>query len=347
MDVMQGAPLAVGDHIDLVIGRRAEAGEYGPGDPHAVIDEQLAYDIGQPQRRRRRRPNGTAVDVRTAPLPDGGHISVVTDITELAEAEQQLRRAKDAAETANRAKSHFLATMSHELRTPLNAIIGFSDALLREAGNPDPARVDEYAQQVNLAGRQLLGLINTILDVSRIEAGRFDLADDLVDLPRLVRAAVRRADASAQAAEIDLVTDLPPDLPLLRADERRLSQVLAHLLSNAIKFTEAAGQVIVTAAVIAGDGVGDLVIGVADSGIGIAADQLDRVFEPFTQIDSSLSRRFDGSGLGLYVSRALVQGHGGRLVLRSDPGVGTTAEIRMPAHRLVAAGARPAQEDLP
>jgi signal transduction histidine kinase len=473
VEVMQGAPLAIGDHLDTVIRRRAEAGEYGPGDIAAVMEEQRGYNIGQPQMRRRRRPNGTAVDIRTAPLPDGGHISVVTDVTKLTEAEdrasrhaeelammlgsirhgitlwspertvvasnamasellghapgvlvpgrtlqevvdrlvargepgkssgevlagqdwagldwsdsyqrevitaagrvldarseptpdggfvstftdvtearateQELRRAKEAAETANRAKSHFLATMSHELRTPLNAIIGFSDALLREAGNPDPGRVEEYAQQVNIAGRQLLGLINGILDVSRIEAGRFELADDMVDLVRLVRAAVRRADASAQAAEIELIVDLPHDLPHLRADERRLSQVIGHLLSNAIKFTEAGGSITVQAVVAAENG-GGLLIRVTDTGIGIAEDDLDRVFEPFTQIDSSLARRFDGSGLGLYVSRALVQGHGGHLVLRSNPGIGTTAEIRMPADRLVAAGPRPAQEDLP
>jgi signal transduction histidine kinase len=474
-EVMRGAPVAIGDHLDEVIRRRAEAGEYGPGEPDAVAEEQHAYDIGQPQMRRRRRPNGTAVDVRTAPLPDGGHVSVVTDVTKLTEAEdqasaraeqlaimlgsirhgitlwsaertvvasnamaaellghppgvlvpgrtmqetialmtargelgegeaaaargtalaardwglvyqrelvtaagrvlearsdptpdggfvstftdvtearaaeQELRRAKDAAEAANRAKSRFLATMSHELRTPLNAIIGFSDALLREAANPDAGRVEDYAQQVNLAGRRLLGLINAILDVSRIEAGRFELADDLVELDRLVQAAVRRADAAAQAAEITLQVDIPEGLPLLRADARRLAQVFAHLLANAIKFTEAGGTVTIDAEAMdpPEDGAG-LVIRIADTGIGIAEQDLDRVFEPFTQIDASLSRRFDGSGLGLYVSRALVQGHGGQLVLRSRPGVGTTAEIRLPADRLVTASLRPAQEDLP
>jgi signal transduction histidine kinase len=472
-EVMEGAPVAIGDHLDEVIRRRAEAGEYGPGDPANVTDEQRAHDIGLPQMRRRRRPNGKAVDVRTAPLPDGGHISVVTDVTDLTEAEdrasrraeelavmlgsirhgitlwsrertvvasnamasellghppgvlvpgrtmqeaidhmvargelgdgdaaaaraetlagrdwgdvyqrelitaagrvlearsdptpdggfvstftdvtearaveQELRRAKEAAETANRAKSRFLATMSHELRTPLNAIIGFSDALLREAGNPDPVRIDEYAKQVNIAGHQLLGLINSILDVSRIEAGRFELADDLVDLTRLVRAAARRADASAQAAEIELFVELAEGLPRLRADERRLSQALGHLINNAIKFTEAGGTVTVVVARQTGAADG-LLISVADTGIGIAEADLERVFEPFTQIDSSLARRFDGSGLGLYVSRALVQGHGGQLVLRSRPGEGTTAEIRLPADRLVAAGPRPAQEDLP
>jgi signal transduction histidine kinase len=284
------------------------------------------------------------LEARSDPTPDGGFVSTFTDVTEARAAEQELRRAKEAAETANRAKSQFLATMSHELRTPLNAIIGFSDALLREAGSPDPGRVDDYARQVNQAGRQLLALINSILDVSRIEAGRFQAADDQIDLERLAQSAVRRADPSAQAAEIEVLVDLPEGLPRLRGDERRLSQVLGHLLSNAIKFTEAGGTVTLSA-VLAEDG--GLLIRITDTGIGIAPDDLELVFEPFTQIDNSLARRFDGSGLGLYISRALVQGHGGHLVLRSRPGAGTTAEISMPADRLVAAGPRPAQEDLP
>jgi signal transduction histidine kinase len=471
-EVMRNAPVSIGDHIDTVVRRRAEAGEYGAGEPQDVLQEQLSHDLQKPQMRRRRRPNGTVVDVRTAPLPDGGHISVVTDINKLAEAEerastradvlavmlssirhgillwsaertvlasnekaaellgyppdllspgrslhdvvdfmlasgdlgggpkaaalarhlatrdldslfggeivtraqrvldvraepipgggvvmtftditeertiqQEFRRAKEMAETANRAKSRFLATMSHELRTPLNAIIGFSDSLLRETVRPNPGRVEDYSQQINSAGRQLLALLNSILDVSRIEAGRFDLADDVVDVGRMIRAALRRSDADAQAAEITLTAELPPLVTNLRADERRLSQALAHLLNNAIKFTEAGGAVTVGVE-LATDG--GIMIRVADTGIGIAEDDLERVFEPFTQIDNSLSRRFEGAGLGLYVARALVHGHGGHLVLHSRLGAGTTAEIRMPPNRLVAIAAPPsAQEDLP
>jgi signal transduction histidine kinase len=456
--VMQGAPVSVGEHRIDIIRRRAITGEYGDVPIDEVVVEQSSYDVTRPKMRRRRRPNGTVVDVRTAPLPTGGYISVVTDITQLTkaeaelshraeemaamlasirhgvllwgpdrrliasnamvaelmshppglltpgrsqdevldnmvqrgefgegkvattmaedlrtrdrslgyvrtiqlrsgrfveirsdptpgggwlstysdvtearQAEEELRRAKEAAETANQAKSRFLATMSHELRTPLNAVIGFSDALLREAANPAPARVAEFARQVNESGRNLLGLINIILDVARIEAGRFDLASDVVDLGRVVRAAVRQADAAAQAAEITVTVDLPDDLPKLRADERRLAQVLRHLLSNAVKFTEIGGTVTVGARLEQEE----LLIFVSDSGIGILEADLERVFEPFTQVDSTLARRYQGSGLGLYVSRALVAGHGGRLTLRSRAGEGTTAELRLPAARLV------------
>jgi len=460
--LMAGAPLAIGDHLEDIIRRRAEAGEYGAGEPAQIFSEQMAFDVSRSQSRKRRRPNGMTVDVRTTPLPDGGYISVVTDITPLTEAEaevsrradelavmlacirhgvllwgpdqrllasnavvaelldqppgllvpgqtqdeiltmlvsrgvfgagagapmqadalraldrtrpharqivtpsgrvldihsdptpaggwvstftdvtearaaeDELRRAKEAAEAANQAKSRFLATMSHELRTPLNAVIGFSDTLLRDAGNPSRARVTEYAQQINDAGRHLLGLINIILDVARIESGRFDLASDTVDIGRMVRHCVRLADAAAQAAEIAITIEMPDRLPPVRADERRLQQVLSHLMSNAIKFTEAGGKVSVGAALEHGGG---LLVFVRDTGIGIPEDDLDRVFEPFTQLDSSLSRRFQGAGLGLYVSRALVAGHGGELALRSQPGRGTAAELRLPADRLIFSG---------
>ncbi len=458
-EVMAGAPLAVGDSMEEVTRRRADAGEYGPGSASDIVAQQLAFDTSRPQARRRRRPNGTVVDIRTAPLPDGGHIKVVTDISALTQAEaelshraeemavmlasirhgvllwgpdqrliasnaiavellqhapgiltpgrsqeellalmregsesgvgdarqeivrlprhydptasyirqvvipngrtlevrsdptpaggwvstfsdvtdakraeEELRRSKETAEAASQAKSRFLATMSHELRTPLNAVIGFSDALLRETTSPSPARIAEFARQINESGRSLLGLINIILDVARIEAGRFDLAADRVDVPRLLRGAVRSADAAAQAAEISLFIEVAETLPMVRGDERRLMQVLNHLLSNAIKFTEAGGSVAVGADL---EPTGELLIFVRDSGIGIEAENLERVFEPFTQLDATLSRRFQGAGLGLYVSRALIVGHGGRLTLRSRANEGTTAEIRLPAGSLM------------
>lgn len=461
-DVMSGAPLSVGDHLIDVIRRRAAAGEYGAGDLEQIVLQQLAFDVTRPQNRKRQRPNGVMVDVRTTPLPDGGYISVVTDISPLTEAEaelsrraedlavmlssirhgvllwgpdrrliasnatasellaqspgqlapgqsqdtvlenmlargvfgsglgapaeaealrtanatrpyqrqflsssgraldfrseptptggsvstltdvtearaaeDELRRAKEAAEAANHAKSRFLATMSHELRTPLNAVIGFSDALLQDAASPSRERIVEYAGQINDAGRQLLGLINIILDVARIESGRFDFASDTVDIARVVRNSVRQADTAAQVAEITLVTDLPADLPAVLADERRLQQALSHLLSNAVKFTEPGGTVTVGAS-IAEDG--RLLLFVRDTGIGIPEQDLERVFEPFIQLDGSLSRRFQGAGLGLYMSRALVRGHGGELTLRSLPGAGTNAEIRLPAERVIPQG---------
>jgi signal transduction histidine kinase len=288
-----------------------------------------------PFRRQLYSSSGRVLDFRSDPTPTGGWVSTLTDVTEARAAEDELRRAKEAAEAANHAKSRFLATMSHELRTPLNAVIGFSDALLQDAANPSRERIVEYAGQINDAGRQLLGLINIILDVARIESGRVDFASDTVDIARVVRNSVRQADTAAQVAEIALATDLPSDLPAVLADERRLQQALSHLLSNAVKFTEPGGTVTVGASV-AEDG--RLLLFVRDTGIGIPEEDLERVFEPFIQLDGSLARRFQGAGLGLYMSRALVHGHGGELTLRSLPGAGTHAEIRLPAERVIPQG---------
>ena len=166
-----------------------------------------------------------------------------------------------------------------------------------------PESVAEFGKQINDGGRQLLELINIILDVARIESGRFDLASDRVDVARLVRSVLRQTDAAAQAAEIAIEVDVPAGLPLLRCDERRLQQALNHLVSNAIKFTGAAGSVTIRATLPA---LGGLLIQVTDSGIGIPTADLDRVFEPFVQLDNSLSRRYQGAGLGLYIARALV-----------------------------------------
>jgi signal transduction histidine kinase len=329
--------LTPGRTEDQVLASMIARGHFGTG-PLAQESAQALSELDRSKSYQRQiaTPAGRVLEARSDPTPAGGWVSTFTDITEARAAQDELRRAKEAAETASRAKSRFLATMSHELRTPLNAVIGFSDALLREAANPSSAQVTEFATQINQSGHQLLGLINGILDVARIESGRFDLAADRVDVARLLRHCVRLADASAQAAEITLDIELPDDLPQLIADERRLQQALNHLLSNAVKFTEAGGAVTVGATLEAD---GRLRLFVRDTGIGIPTDDIDRAFEPFSQLDGRLSRRYQGAGLGLYVSRALVAGHGGMLSLHSAPGRGTLAEIRLPAERLVASQA--------
>ena len=307
-------------------------GAFGVGaEADAYFENQLAHDRSVPLTTQRVTANGKAVEVRSNPMPGGGYVVTYTDVTELRRAEQELRVAIDAAEEANAARARFLATMSHELRTPLNSVIGFSDTLMRDRGTTEPAQVREYAEDINAAGKRLLMLINNMLDVARIEAGRFDLGTDRIDIRRMVQSCLRQYRAPAGAAEIDLFEELPGTLPLVRGDERRMQQVLTNLLANAVKFTEPGGTVTVGAEV---DEIGDLLISVTDTGIGIPQDQIANAFEPFTQIDSGLSRRFEGTGLGLYFSRALVQAHGGVLSLRSLVGVGTTAEIRIPGRRL-------------
>jgi signal transduction histidine kinase len=298
----------------------------------AEADAILTRDRSAPDEREIRTVSGRVLVVQSNPVPAGGWVSTIVDITKAQASEAELRQAKQVAEAANQAKSRFLATMSHELRTPLNAIVGFSDALSRDTARCTAEDVAEYGEQINAAGKQLLALINTILDVARLETGRFEPGEEAVDVANLLRRAVRQAESAAQAAELTLVLDVREDLPRLRADERRLLHVLSQLLSNAIKFTDAGGSVTVEAGSASN---GDLWLRVVDTGIGIAEAELERVFEPFTQLDDSLARRYGGTGLGLYTARAIVTAQGGRMRLTSQLGSGTTVEIVMPGNRLV------------
>ena len=302
------------------------------GDTHPVVERLATGQL------RCRTEAGRSMEIAFERLIYDRCCVSITDVSERRAVEDELRRAQAAAEAASQAKSRFLATMSHELRTPLNAVIGFSDALTREAtGSPsvpvDRERLGEFSAAIQQAGQHLLNLINNILDVARIESGRFDLASDLIDVAHMMHGCARQSTEAARAAGVTLDVSVPPNLPRLRGDERRLRQVMAHLLTNAVKFTPAGGRAMVSVDTAADR---DLLVRVRDSGIGIAESDIERVFEPFNQLDTGLARRASGTGLGLYFCRALVQAHGGHLTLESKPGEGTEATVRLPHTRLIA-----------
>ncbi|MBF0247388.1 MAG: PAS domain S-box protein, partial [Alphaproteobacteria bacterium] len=256
----------------------------------------------------------------------------VGDITDRIEFQHQLIEAKERAEIANRVKSEFLANMSHELRTPLNAVIGFSDVMMSGLFGDINDHYLDYAENIRDSGKHLLGVINDILDVSRIEAGRMDLRPERVSAQKLVDTALRLIGDRAAEANLKLVRAVAPDLPDMMVDAQRMKQVLLNLLSNAVKFTPEGG-VVETCAHPGDDG--GLVMTVRDSGIGMTPEDIEVALTPFGQVDSKLSRKYEGTGLGLPLTKSFVELHGGRLEIESQRGRGTAVSVHIPAHRLV------------
>jgi two-component system cell cycle sensor histidine kinase PleC len=246
----------------------------------------------------------------------------------------RLGHALAEVEASGRAKTSFLATMSHELRTPLNAIIGFSEMLYEQRHGPlGSPHYRDYSRDIFHSGKHLLDLVNDILDLTKIEAKRMELREELVDVGELVPICCRMLRQKAEQGAVDLQTRILPGLNPLRADRAKLRQILFNLLSNAIKFTPSGGCVIVTAAPHQSGG---LAIIVTDTGIGLASEDIPRALQPFRQIDNSLSRIHQGTGLGLPLAKALADLHGGTLSIESEPDRGTEVTVLFPPERVVA-----------
>jgi cell cycle sensor histidine kinase DivJ len=270
-------------------------------------------------------------------------VAVMRDVTARKDEEHALEDARAAAERANVAKSRFLATMSHELRTPLNAIIGFSE-MLRDEGTLkiDATQRRDYAKLINESGHHLLSVVNGILDMSKIESGNFEIMPEPVAAERVIAECCELLALRARQAGIDVVVELPDELPGIVADRRALLQIMLNLLSNAVKFTNRGGKVAVTAAAefghdsgresghATGNEVAHLVVTVADTGVGIGAEDLPRVGEPFFQARSSYDRRHDGTGLGVSIVKGLLALHGGWMKIESSVGEGTRVIVHLP-----------------
>lgn len=242
----------------------------------------------------------------------------------------ELKRAHDEALAASRAKSRFLANMSHEFRTPLNSIIGFAELLSTEAVR-DPALKKEYAEDIRQSGVHLLTLINDLLDISKAEAGKLELQETVMDVAGTIEACVGMVRNGAAEKGLTLDLDIPASAPALRGDERKVRQMLLNLLSNAVKYTPAGGTITVRSRPTPQGGV---TMEVADTGIGIAQKDLDRVLQPFVQVESSYTRTSPGTGLGLPLVRMLMDLHGGQIAVDSTVGEGTRVRLTFPPDRV-------------
>ena len=253
------------------------------------------------------------------------------------QAEAILSAAKKQAELSNRAKSEFIANMSHELRTPLNAIIGFSDIIKAESMGPVGTPVyREYAGDINDAGTHLLAIINDILDLSKVESGADELHSEDTDVADLARSVTRLLSGRAEQSGVIVSTSAATDLPPLFGDRRKLKQILANMLSNAIKFTERGGRVELRVWCVEQR---DFFLQVSDTGIGMAPEDIPVALAQFGQVDSRLARQHEGTGLGLPLSKALVELHGGTFELNSELGVGTTVTVFLPGRAATSAAA--------
>jgi signal transduction histidine kinase len=360
------AVIGPGWSFEAILRAAVEAREFGePADREAWIAERLAERKTAFGTLERQLPNGRWILYSDERTSQGGRVGVRTDITgfkaqqaelsrtiaELEASRRQLQRqaddleklavdlaaARDRAEVANRAKSQFLANMSHELRTPLNAVIGFAELLQLEVFGSLNAKQGEYIEDIRRSGAHLLEIINSLLDLSKIEAGREELREEAVDLAELIESQLAVVAPRARQGRITLVAAPEPALPVVFVDALKMRQMVLNLLSNAVKFTPDGGTVTASAGVepMDSDWPGWVRVAIADTGIGIRADNIPLVKEPFRQVESHLSRKFAGTGLGLAITEAQIRLHGGRMDIQSALAAGTTVTLWLPPWRIL------------
>ena len=351
--------------FEAILRAAIEAREFGDlGDAEAWVAERMEERKTNFGTQERQLPNGRWILYSEERTSQGGRVGVRTDITgfkaqqaelgrtiaELEASKRQLQRqaddleklavdvsaARDRAEVANRAKSQFLANMSHELRTPLNAVIGFAELLQLEVFGALNAKQGEYIEDIRRSGAHLLEIINSLLDLSKIEAGREELNEEAADLAELIESQLAVMAPRARQGRITLVCAAEPALPVVFVDALKTRQMVLNLLSNAVKFTPDGGTVTASVRVepMESDWPGWIRIDIADNGIGIRADNIPLVREPFRQVESHLSRKFAGTGLGLAITEAQIRLHGGRMDIQSALAAGTTVTLWLPPWRI-------------
>jgi len=321
---------SIGDSFEKLIRYNAERGEYGDGDVDEIVAERVTLARRfEPHLFERTRPDGTVIEVRGRPLPEGGFVTTYTDVTARVRAEHETLAAKEAAEAANVAKSDFLASISHEVRTPLNAILGFSNCIANGLFGPLHERYIEYANDIQSSGFHLLAVIDDVLDIVQVEAGRIGLAEQPVDLHEIADSSVMLLEHRAALNGIVLENTVTPDGPTLIGDRKRMRQIMLNLIGNAIKFSLPGGRVRIEDA-RQGEETGFAVV---DHGIGMDGDDVARAFESFTQLDHGDGLKREGIGLGLSLVRRFVELHDGRVDVDSALGRGTRVAVLFPPRR--------------
>ncbi len=321
--------LAIGTPLSEILTRQAVRGDFGDAEPQAEVARRLEQFFGDvPTVKERVTPTGRILQIRRSAMPGGAVVSVYSDITEVRAGESKLLQARSQAELANHSKSEFLANMSHELRTPLNAVIGFTEIISQELFGPVAnEKYLEYIKDVHASSLHLLSIINDVLDMSKIEAGKLELQKEDVTLQNVIADVIRIVHERASSRGIALVSESADEAIVIWADERAMKQIFLNLLSNAIKFSKDGGKVHIRVTTRQPD---FAVIEVEDQGIGMDTDEQERALQPFGQAKPATTRNYGGTGLGLPITKGLIEAHGGALTILSRLGEGTTVRLVLP-----------------